>query len=167
MLCLHFSYLKRKKERGYLLPQTRTIFALTHLARNERICGQEDRDLAMISQGKILQGVSMGHHQCEKCCWWFANVGSASWPNTPLLPRCLRKPRTLGSLLSNEYFCWRNDCRVPQLCMNSLSQSCLWPWVKGLSYFMCFGSPNVCSLLICSLRIWWKKSKLSPGKKCT
>lgn len=84
----------------------------------------------MISQGKILQGVSMGHHQCEKCCWWLANVRSASQPNTPLLSRCLLKPRTLEALLSNEYFCWRNDWRVPQLCMNSLCQSCWWPWIQ-------------------------------------
>lgn len=121
-----FLLFKKKKKRGDIFfHNTRTISALTHLARNELICRQEDRDLATISQGKILQGVSMGHHQCEKCCWWLANMGSTSWPNTPLLPRCLLKPRTLGALLSNEYFCWRNDCRVPQLYMNSLCQSCL------------------------------------------
>lgn len=84
----------------------------------------------MISQGKILQGVSIGHHQCEKCRWCLANVRSTSWPNAPRLSRCLLKPRTLGALLSNEYFCWRNDCGVPQLCMSSFCQSCLWPWVK-------------------------------------
>lgn len=93
----------------------------------------------MNSQSKILQGVSMGYHQCEKCCWWLANSRSTSWPNVLLLSRCLLKPKTLGALLSNEYFCWRNDCRVLLLCMNSLCQNCLWPWVKGLSCFICLG----------------------------
>lgn len=118
----------------------------------------------MILQGKIPQGVSMGHYQCEKCCWWLANVRSTSWPNVLHLSRCLLKPRTLGALLTNKYFCWRNNnCGVPKLFMNSLCQNCLWLWIKGLSYFICGGS-HFCSLMICSLRIWLRNEHF-PQKK--
>lgn len=91
---------------------------------------------------------------------WEAQVGQIH-----LLPRCLFKPRALGAPLSNEYFCWRNDCRAPQLCVSSLCQSCLWPWLKGLSYFTCFGSQHFCSLLICSLKTLWKKWMLSTERR--
>lgn len=49
--------------------------------------------------------------------------------------------------------------------MYSSCQSCLWPWVKVLSYFMCFGFQYFCSLMICSFRIWQNKWMLSPEKK--
>lgn len=84
----------------------------------------------MILQSKIPQGVSMGYHQCEKCCWSPAKVRiKAQDGQIHLLSRCLLQPRTLGALLPNEYFCLRNESGFPPLCMSSLYQSCLWPWV--------------------------------------
>ena len=80
----------------------------------------------MILQSKIPQGVSMGHHQCEKCCWSPANVRiKAQDGQIHLLSRCLLQPRTLGALSPNEYFCLRNDLGFPHyVCLPCARVAC-------------------------------------------